>query len=977
MKKKNQGILNALTRVLAFMENQNYNNIKASSFHSSIQNRQHLLSGHECANRAIGFCTYTANDIKACPRELPNVENPVEFASRLCEEGRLREAVDNLYRMEQTDTQVLSNVYLCLLKACVNMKALDDGKRLHTHMSVNGFKTDIFLENHLINMYAKCGSVVNARQVFDNMSARNSFSWNNMLAGYAKCGITEKARGLFDEMPERDVVSWNAMLAGYARYGHGAEAIKLFCQMKWAGLNGDRYSLASILSACANIAGLEMGKQVHAHISKIGLELDVFVESALVDMYGKCDSIEDARQVFDKMPTENVLSWNTMVAGYAKCGNVEYAHQLFHKMPERDAVSWNAMIGSYAKLGYGEEALKLFFQMHRLNMKPDHFTFGSLLSACASLEALEQGQQVHAHVIKTAYESNVFVGSALVDMYAKCGIIDGAHQVFDKMPERNTVSWTAMIAGYAQVGQSEEAFKVFFLMQQAGTKPDPFTFVSIVRACADLADLKQNIQFHGHIIKTGFEAHVSVGNALVTMYARCGSIEDANRVFNKMTIRDVITWTTIITGYAKLGCMDYARHLFDSMSERNVVSWNAMIAAYLQHGHGEEALKLFVQMRCEGIAPDWITFASVLGSCAILVALQQGKQVQTHIIKAGFESYVFVGNALITMYAKCGSIEDAHHMFYKMPEQDLVTWNAMITGYAEHGHGKEVLQFFETMLRTGVKPDHITFISVLSACSHTGLVDEGWRYFNSMSQDHCIMPRIEHYACMIDLLGRAGLLHEAEDCINNMPFKPNVGVLGALLSACRIHGNIELGKRAAECLFDLETKDSGLYALLSNIYATGGRWDDVAKVRKMMKERGVKKNPGCSWIEVKNRVHAFVVNDKSHPQTEEIYATLEALAWQMKQAGYVPNTNFVLHDVEDEDKEQSLFHHSEKLAIAFGLISTLPGTPIQIIKNLRVCGDCHKAIKFISKIVDREIVLRDTNRFHHFKGGLCSCGDYW
>lgn len=534
-----------------------------------------------------------------------------------------------------------------------------------------------------------------------------------------------------------------------------------------------------------------------------------------------------------------------------------------------------------------------------------------------------------------------------------------------------------MISGHAQRGQSEEALKVFYQLLQAGTKPDQFTCVSVISACANLADLKQNMQFHAYTIRAGFESYVSVGNALVTMYARCGSIEDAKHVFDKMAVQDVISWTTIITGYAKSGHIDLARHLFDSMSERNVVSWNSMIAAYVQHGSGEEALKLFGQMHQGNTNPDWITFACAVGASANLAALKQGKQIQSCIIKAGFESYVFVGNALITMYAKCGNIKDAWTLFDTMPEHDSVSWNSIITGYAEHGYGKVVLKLFKQMLQTGSNPDHITFISVLSACSHTGLVNEGRQYFNSMSQDYNLEPGIEHYACMIDLLGRAGLLNEAEDYINSMPYEPNVGIWGALLNACRIHGNLELAIRAAGHLFELEIYDSGLYVLLSNIYATAGRWEDVAKIRKMMKDRRIKKNPGCSWMEVRNIVHSFTVNDSSHPQIKEIHSTLEALSRQMKDAGYMPNTNFVLHDLENEDKENSLIHHSEKLAIAFGLINTPIGTPIQIFKNLRVCGDCHTAIKFTSKAFERQIMVRDANRFHHFKDGICSCGDYW
>nr|ABK26521.1 unknown [Picea sitchensis] len=369
--------------------------------------------------------------------------------------------------------------------------------------------------------------------------------------------------------------------------------------------------------------------------------------------------------------------------------------------------------------------------------------------------------------------------------------------------------------------------------------------------------------------------------------------------------------------------------------------------------------------------------AGILRACASVAALEQGKQVHADIIKIGFELDVSVSNGLVDMYGKCGRIEDAQEVFSKLLEPDVASWNAMISGLAQHGCGKEAVLLFEQMLQTGVKPNQITFVVVLSGCSHAGLVDEGRNYFDSMTRDHGISPKAEHYSCMVDLFGRAGCLDEALNFINQMPVEPNASVWGSLLGACRVHGNIELAERAVEQLIELTPENPGTYVLLSNIYAAAGRWDDAGKVRKMMKDRSVKKEPGCSWIEVQNKVHPFIVGDSSHPQIEEIYETLETLTLQMKAAGYIPNTNFVLHDVEEEQKEWILGHHSEKLAIAFGIISTPPGTTIRVVKNLRVCGDCHTATKFISRIVSREIVLRDTHRFHHFKDGQCSCGDYW
>eukprot|EP01018_Ginkgo_biloba_P026308 Gb_39300 [translate_table: standard] len=656
-------------------------------------------------------------------------------------------------------------------------------------------------------------------------------------------------------------------------------------------------------------------KPVHAHVIKIGFEGDIVIETKLVTLYTKCGRIEDARHVFDKIR-------------------------------ERDVVLWTAMITGYASHGFGQEAFTLFYQMQGIGQKPNPFTFSSVLRACAGLESLQQGKQVHACILKFRAQFGLVVASALIDMYTKCGSTEDARRLFDQMNQKNVVTWTTMIAGYAQHGCGEKALVLFNQMRQVGMEPNPFSFSIVLRACASSQTPEQGKQVHADITKSGFESNIVLGNALVDMYAKCGSIHDAREAFNKMPQLDVVSWNAMIAGYGKLG-------------------W------------GKEAFHLFERMQREGMKPNHYTFASVLSTCARLAAFEHGKQIHAYIIRSGFELNVVLGNALVDTYAKSGSIEYARNVFDRMSLRVLVSWSTMIAGYARHGHGKEALRLFEEMLLLGMKPDYITFVGVLSACSHAGLVDEGWHYFNSMSQDHCITPRPEHYACMVDLLGRAGHLDEAHDLINKMSVEPDASFWGALLGACRVQVNLELGKLAAEHLFELNPQNAGTYVALSNICAAAGRWDDVAKVRSLMKNKGVKKEPGYSWIEVKNRVHSFLVGDTLHPQIEEIYETLERLDVKMKEAGYVPDTNYVLHDIEEEHKENALSTHSEKLAIAFGLISTPNGTPIRVIKNLRVCGDCHTAAKLISKIAEREIIVRDANRFHHFKHGLCSCKDYW
>eukprot|EP01018_Ginkgo_biloba_P026430 Gb_07153 [translate_table: standard] len=693
------------------------------------------------------------------------------------------------------------------------------------------------------------------------------------------------------------------------------QALCILHKMAEEGIPVESYMYASVLQGCANTKALAEGRQVHANILKTGIERNLSLRTTLVSMYTKCGSLRDARLAFEKIPNPN-------------------------------AFLWNALIGAHAMHGFCEEALCIYYEMRRVGKNPDNFTFPAVLKACAGLDALQQGKDIHDSIIRCGFESDVFIGTALIDMYAKCKDIENARQVFDKMSERNVVSWTAMIAGYTRNGFDREALKLFSQMHLGSLIPSAIAIVSILPACARLAALQQGKEIHDYIIRRQFDSVIFVSNALIDMYAKCRNT-------------------------------DFARQVFYKMPQRNVISWTAIIAGYAQNGHAYEALQLFHQMQLADMKPNPITMTSVLPTCAHLAALQHGKAIHSYIIRRGFESDIFVGSALIDMYSKCGDIELAHLVFDKMSRRDVVSWNALIVGYGMHGHGENALELFNQMKLSGMKPDHVTFLAVLSACCHAGLVDEGWQYFDSMSLNYHTTPGLQHYACMVDLLGRAGRLDEAHDFIKKMPVEPRANVWGALLSACRTYCHIELGKCAAEHLFELEPENPGYYVLLSNIYAKAGKWHEVTRVRTMMKDKGLKKKPGCSWIEVSNRVHTFFVGDRSHPQSERIYAMLDSLAGQMKEAGYVPEIHSVLHDVEEDEKEYILCYHSEKLAVAFGIISTCPGAPIRVTKNLRVCGDCHSFIKYISKIVEREIIVRDANRFHHFKQAVCSCGDYW
>ncbi|KAH9313903.1 hypothetical protein KI387_022530 [Taxus chinensis] len=693
-----------------------------------------------------------------------------------------------------------------VLKACASLSDLQEGREIHDDIVEAGFDSHVVVETALINMYAKCRCVEDARQVFDNM-------------------------------PETDVFSWSAMIAGYAQNGYAKKALVIFEEMQMVeGMLPDAVVMVSVLQACGDLGDLQQGMLVHDYVVRCGFELDVQVGNSLVAMYAKCGSTESSRQVFEKMTQKNVVSWTAMIVGYAQNRQ-------------------------------GIEALESLSEMRLVGVEPNSVTITAVMLACADWGFLQQGKLIHDYVVGHGFASNEFVANSLIDMYAKCGNLKDARLVFDRMPQRCIVSWNTMIAGYAQNGYHIEVFDMFNQMQLAGMIPDSFTTVSVLSACAHVAGLQQGKWIHDYVIRTGLESNIFVANGLIDMYAKCKNL-------------------------------DIARQMFDRMCSRDVVSWNVMISGYAQNGYANEALELFAEMQIVDAKPDAETMASLLLACSNLVALQQGMWIHSYVIRRGLEFDVFVETALIDMYAKCGNLEIARRLFDTLSKKTVVAYSAMIAGYGMHGYGEDALALFSQMQQTSLKPNGVTFISVLSACSHSGLVDEGWQHFNCMSRDYRISPMLQHYACMVDLLGRAGHLYEAHDFIEKMPIHPNADVWGTLLGACKIHCNTVVGERVAEILFDMEPENAGYYVLLSNLYAAAGKWGEVAKVRTKMKDKGLKKTSGWSSIQVNNRFHSFHSGDRSHPESIKIYAILETLTRHMKNAGYMPNTNFVLHDMD-------------------------------------------------------------------------------
>ncbi|CAN5958558.1 unnamed protein product [Sphagnum jensenii] len=604
---------------------------------------------------------------------------------------------------------------------------------------------------------------------------------SSLIDMYVKCGSLEDATKLFNSMATHDVASWTAIIAGHVKSGQEEKALKLWQQMRVERVQPAPVTLVQVLNACASVAALEEGRWIHDLIIHRGYDSDVFLGNSLIDMYAKCGSIEDAERVFTSMVTRNVISWNAIILGYsryetnilvgnslvdmyAKCGSIEDAQSVFNNMTMRNVISWTNMIWGRVKCGHGQKALELSQQMQS----------------------------------------------------------EGS--VFDRMATRNVVSWTALIFGYVNCGQGQKALELSRQMQHEGVQPDSVTFVGVLNACASVGSLDEGRHAHNQIIQSGYDADILVANGLVEMYAKCGSMEEAQRIFNNMTTHDV-------------------------------VAWNAMILGHVKCGQGQKALEFWQQMQDEGVQPAPVTYMGVLNACASVASVKEGRHVHKLIMQSSHEADVSISSSLIDMYTKCGSIEDAQRVFNRMVTPDVIAWTAMLRGHAMHGRGREAIQHFEQMGQDGVEIDDVTFIALLSACNHAGLVDEGLHCFESMGSVYSIPATVKHYACMVDLLGRAGHLQEAQDLIKSGPGSAeDAAVWRSLLGACRIHGDVEMGENIAIRVIELDPGNDAAYVLLSNIYAAAGKWDLRAKVQQLRLDRGVEKQVGSTWIEVKNEV---------------------------------------------------------------------------------------------------------------------------
>ncbi|RZB99386.1 Pentatricopeptide repeat-containing protein isoform B [Glycine soja] len=744
----------------------------------------------------------------------------------------------------------------------------------------------------------------------------NTHILDNLTRFHVARNQVEHARHVFEKIPKPSVVLWNMMIRAYAWNGPFLQSIHLYHRMLQLGVTPTNFTFPFVLKACSALQAIQVGRQIHGHALTLGLQTDVYVSTALLDMY-------------------------------AKCGDLFEAHTMFDIMTHRDLVAWNAIIAGFSLHVLHNQTIHLVVQMQQAGITPNSSTVVSVLPTVGQANALHQGKAIHAYSIRKIFSHDVVVATGLLDMYAKCHHLSYARKIFDTVNQKNEICWSAMIGGYVICDSMRDALALYDdMVYMHGLSPMPATLASILRACAKLTDLNKGKNLHCYMIKSGISSDTTVGNSLISMYAKCGIIDDS------------------------LGFLD-------EMITKDTVSYSAIISGCVQNGYAEKAILIFRQMQLSGTDPDSATMIGLLPACSHLAALQHGACCHGYSVIRGFTENTSICNAIIDMYAKCGKIHISRQVFDRMKKRDIVSWNTMIIGYAIHGLYIEAFSLFHELQESGLKLDDVTLIAVLSACSHSGLVVEGKYWFNTMSQDLNILPRMAHYICMVDLLARAGNLEEAYSFIQNMPFQPDVRVWNALLAACRTHKNIEMGEQVSKKIHMLGPEGTGNFVLMSNIYSSVGRWDDAAQIRSIQRHQGYKKSPGCSWIEISGAIHGFIGGDRSHPQSVSINNKLQELLVQMKKLGYHADSGFVLHDVEEEEKEQILLYHSEKIAIAFGILNTSPSNPILVTKNLRICVDCHTAVKFMTLITKREITVRDASRFHHFENGICNCQDFW
>ncbi|CAM8982099.1 unnamed protein product [Rhodiola kirilowii] len=921
--------------------------------------------------------------------------SPFSRIQSLCEFGDVAGAVKLLQKRSGENASSLEldeegKTISVLIQSCGRKKDIEAGRVLHGIVAAStDFGNDLVLNTRLITMYSLCGFP------FD-------------------------ARTLFDGLRKKDLVQWNAVISAYTRNQCWLDAMLMFCELVCDQVfMPDKFTFPCVIKACSGAGNLRFGECVHGMGVKMGLVFDVFVGNALIAMYGKMGLVEAALKVFENMRERNLVSWNSMIAVfseniylrdsidvfrslmeegclspddaslviifpvcarggeaefgtqihalavklrlsgnlmvnnavmdmYLKCGLLDEALILFGNNHEKNVVCWNTMIGGYAKAG---EVFAVFdilreMQTQDLSVRADEVTILNALSVCSNHVQLLSVKELHSYSIRHAFCNDEMVANALVTAYSKCGLTSYAENIFGGVEMKNVSAWNAIIAGFAQNCDPAKALNLFRQMRSLDEmEPDRFTIGSVLLALSYKKYWLNGKEIHCYILRNGLDRENFINVSLLSFYISCSEFVAA-------------------------------RCLFDQMVDKSSVCWNAMLAGYMHNDLPLETINLFRQMTSAWVRPSEIAMTSILGACSELSVLRLGKEAHCAALRSQLTDDVYVSCSIMDMYVKCGCLQHSQNLFDRLRFKDLASWNVLITGYGIHGQGTEAVKLFEEMRRSNMSPDGFTFIGAIMACGHSGLVDQGLAYFNQMVV-HGVEPKLEHYACVVDMLSRAGNFVDALDLVERMPMEPDVGIWSSLLSMCRTYGQMDLGNKIAKKFLKLQPDNAENYVLVSNLYAQSEKWDDVKRVRRRMKEFGLQKDPGCSWIEVSGRVYNFIAGDERQLESEEIRNMWRTVEAKITDIGYQPDTSSVLHDVEEDKKKEMLRGHSEKLAISLGLLKTGKGMTLRICKNLRICRDCHNAAKLVAKVVGREIIIRDNKRFHHFKDGICSCGDYW
>lgn len=613
------------------------------------------------------------------------------------------------------------------------------------------------------------------------------------------------------------------------------------------------------------------------------------LSNPLLSLLENCRSLSQLMQIQAKIICtgfiNNGFASSRLIAfcAVSESRNLDYCIKILYNTQNPSAFSWNVAIRGYLETENPEEAILLYKRMLRSGgSRPDNYTYPLLFKVCASLLLNCLGHQIRSHVLLLGLDKDNFVYNAMIYMLASVGELELARKVFDEGCVRNLVSWNSLINGYARNGKAREALMIYEEMMKEQVLCDEVTMIGVISSCAQLEKWKLGREFHQYLKENGLNLTIPLANALMDMYVKCRDLEAAKAIFDNMTDKTVVSWTTMIVGYARQGLLSTARKCFCAMPEKNVVTWNAIIGSYVKAEQSKEALVLFHEMQASNIKPDAVTMIHCLSACSQLGALEIGIWFHHYIEKYNIPVDVVLGTALVDMYAKCGNITKALQVFHEMSGRNSLTWTAIICGLALNGNPHDAISYFSNMIDIGVMPDEITFLGVLSACCHGGLVEEGRKCFTQMKSRFNLSPQLKHYSCMVDLLGRAGLLEEAEQLIKSMPLEADAVVWGAFFFACRIHGNLLMGEKAALKLLELDPSDSGIYVLLANMYREANMLEEARKVRKMMGQRGVEKIPGSSAIEVNGIVYEFIVMDKLHSQSEQIYECLTKLTRQME-----------------------------------------------------------------------------------------------